>query len=180
MCTILSELNKHDKAAIHAKIALKLLLMELFTDIDKGTPEGKQEIDQGNIASTANNPLPADRIAVLSIAYHNLAVQQEFLHQFNESLQSYAKAYKVVENHLGSNHPLAKSLLDSYNQAKSKFANKLKLVQNSNTTANTGAGGSNNSRNNNKPKAKANDSKSSNSTSNVQNDSVDSLLNEIF
>jgi hypothetical protein len=30
-----------------------------------------------------------DRIAVLTIAYHNLGVEQEFLKKFNEAVQSY-------------------------------------------------------------------------------------------
>ena len=35
---------------------------------------------------------PEDRLTVLCIAYHNIAVEQEFLKQYQASLNSYAKA----------------------------------------------------------------------------------------
>ena len=74
MCTILSETGRHDQAIQHARTALKLLLLELFGDKTKekdGEEEEKEEVE-----------LPADRVAVLAIAYHNLAVQQECLRYF--------------------------------------------------------------------------------------------------
>lgn len=120
ICTILSELKRHDKAAIHAKIALKLLLIELFGDFDHPSVE-------------SSSPISSDRIAVLSIAYHNLGVQQEFLHNYADSLASYDKACRVVETHLGQSHPLYKSLYDSFQTANKKFADKLKSFNNNNT-----------------------------------------------
>jgi hypothetical protein len=39
-----------------------------------------------------NSKKPEDRMIVLCIAYHNIAVEQEFLKQYQASLNSYAKA----------------------------------------------------------------------------------------
>ncbi len=35
LCAILSELGRHEKALVHARIALKQLLLELFGDFDQ-------------------------------------------------------------------------------------------------------------------------------------------------
>lgn len=57
ICAVLSQLNKHDLALLHATSAVSLL-QELM------------------LAGTTLNP---DRFAVLAIAYHNIGVEQEFL-----------------------------------------------------------------------------------------------------
>jgi len=141
MCTILSELHHHDKAIIHARIALKLLLMELFGDYEqmsRTASNQQQQTDESSKhemiatgASTSSsspppsNPptfnLPPDRVAVLAIAYHNLAVQHEFLLQAHDALNAYSKAKKVVEKHLGVSHPLAESIEESWKAANIKI-----------------------------------------------------------
>lgn len=142
MCTILSELKRHEKAIVHARIALKLLLLELFGEFNElvkqqeqghgdasshGATGSHEALATGNsqaasqTVETLRARLPPDRVAVLAIAYHNLAVQQEFLRQYSESLVSYEKAAKVVTTHLGHAHPLVASLTDSLNAAKKKM-----------------------------------------------------------
>jgi hypothetical protein len=108
MCTILSELKRHEKAIVHARIALKLLLMELFGEFNEiqqsaartagaaatvSSGEGPEHEHEAIATGTSVNTvhvnasqmealrarLPPDRVAVLAIGYHNLAVQQEFL-----------------------------------------------------------------------------------------------------
>jgi tetratricopeptide (TPR) repeat protein len=156
MCTILSEVGRHDKALQHARTALKLLLLELFgphsaaaqqqetqvvehegDQVEKPKEEtkagdGKQESgeeakegEEGDGKEEEGAALPPDRVAVLAIAYHNLAVQQEFLRKYKGSLSSYEKACKVMTTHLGEDHPLVKSLTDSYNEAKEKLAGRI-------------------------------------------------------
>ena len=44
-----------------------------------------------------------DRIAVLTIAYHNLGVEQEFLKKFPESVESYRIASDFASKYLGVN-----------------------------------------------------------------------------
>lgn len=146
MCTILSELKRHEKAIVHARIALKLLLMELFGDFNNikkeaaasaaadNAAEEHELIATGDSAAANANPasleslkarLPADRVAVLAIAYHNKAVQEEFLRRWGESLASYEKAMKVVQTHLPPTHPLVQSLGASYAAARKKMEHKL-------------------------------------------------------
>lgn len=42
-----------------------------------------------------------DRIAVLTIAYHNLGVEQEFLKKYHEAVESYRLAADFAERYLG-------------------------------------------------------------------------------
>ena len=49
---------------------------------------------------------PEDRLTVLCIAYHNIAVEQEFLKQYQASLNSYAKAAQSAHKYLGADHPM--------------------------------------------------------------------------
>jgi tetratricopeptide (TPR) repeat protein len=109
MCTILSELGKHQEALGHARTALKMLLMEMFG------PDGYASATEEGGDSPPK--LPADRVAVLVIAYHNLAVQLEHLKKYKKSLSSYEKAVKVCTTHLEETHPLVANITESYNAA---------------------------------------------------------------
>jgi hypothetical protein len=158
MCTILSELKRHEKAIVHARIALKLLLLELFGNMQTEQQQQQQQqqeqqqqdqqqqqsaaeheaIATGAAAPNASDPaslerlrsrLPADRVAVLAIAYHNKAVQEEFLRRSSEALASYEKATKVVTTHLGKDHPLVASLQESYRAAHKKMESKQQQQQ---------------------------------------------------
>lgn len=86
ICAILSQMGKHELALQHAMKALILIQDELINKLDM-LPELSKK--------------PEDRLIVLCIAYHNIAVEQEFLKQVNSityflqyqaSLNSYAKA----------------------------------------------------------------------------------------
>ncbi len=52
---------------------------------------------------------------VLCIAYHNIAVEQEFLKQYQASLNSYAKAAQSASKYLGEHHPMANNLNEVLN-----------------------------------------------------------------
>lgn len=67
ICAILSQMGKHELALQHSMKALILIQDELITKIQVQEAEGK-EIKK-----------PEDRLTVLCIAYHNIAVEQEFL-----------------------------------------------------------------------------------------------------
>ena len=70
ICAILSQMGKHELALQHAMKALILIQDELVTKIMSQEALG-QEIKK-----------PEDRLTVLCIAYHNIAVEQEFLKQY--------------------------------------------------------------------------------------------------
>jgi tetratricopeptide (TPR) repeat protein len=72
ICAILSQMGKHELALQHAMKALILIQDELVSkhpDPSASQSEGQQR-------------LPEDRLIVLCIAYHNIAVEQEFLKQY--------------------------------------------------------------------------------------------------
>ena len=70
ICAILSQMGKHELALQHSMKALILIQDELITKIMSLEEEGKEV--KG----------PEDRLTVLCIAYHNIAVEQEFLKQY--------------------------------------------------------------------------------------------------
>ena len=51
-----------------------------------------------------------DRIAVLTIAYHNLGVEQEFLKKFHEAVESYRMAAEFAQRYLGGSDPITRNL----------------------------------------------------------------------
>jgi hypothetical protein len=74
ICAILSQMGKHELALQHAMKALILIQDELITKIM--AQEAQAEMDP-NSANEIKKP--EDRLTVLCIAYHNIAVEQEFL-----------------------------------------------------------------------------------------------------
>lgn len=66
ICAILSQMGKHELALQHAMKALILIQDELVNKLDA-------------IKQTGTDKKPEDRLIVLCIAYHNIAVEQEFL-----------------------------------------------------------------------------------------------------
>lgn len=65
ICAILSQMGKHELALQHAMKALILIQDELISKMTPVDDETQRK--------------PEDRLIVLCIAYHNIAVEQEFL-----------------------------------------------------------------------------------------------------
>lgn len=59
-----------------------------------------------------------DRIAVLTIAYHNLGVEQEFLKMYNEAIESYRQGADFAEKYLGASDGITINLKSIYERAK--------------------------------------------------------------
>jgi hypothetical protein len=102
MCAILSQLGRHAAAYEHAQIALQILL-DVF-------------------------PLPAEQQSepksnVLAIAYHNLAVEQEFLGHLEASCRSFGRAVEAATESMGPRAPMTLSIRQSYEQALEKLKN---------------------------------------------------------
>lgn len=106
-CAVLSQLGRHQTALEHAQQALILLQEELLS------PPGSEESPE---------PPQADRIAVLSIAYHNIGVEQEFLKRYDQSMISYRKGVEVAERYLGAKHAICITLKNSVVSAKKAAA----------------------------------------------------------
>merc|ERR1719498_602488 len=89
ICSILSKLEKHDKAAQHALCALELI-------------SRKVKLNDGTVTQ--------DDYSVLAIAYHNVAVEREYLKQWDQAAMAYRQGYQVAKRCLGEDHPLAQTL----------------------------------------------------------------------
>mmetsp|Transcript_15288 Transcript_15288/g.35819 ORF Transcript_15288/g.35819 Transcript_15288/m.35819 type:complete len:1121 (+) Transcript_15288:150-3512(+) len=89
ICAILSKLEKHDKAVQHALSALELISSKVSGDADG---------------------LTQDHYSVLAIAYHNVAVERDFLHQYDKAAASFQQGFQVAKHFLGDEHPLTLAL----------------------------------------------------------------------
>lgn len=98
VCAILSKLDKHDKALQHALCALELI---------------KNRVDSAE--STTQ-----DEYSVLAIAYHNVAVERDYLQQLQEAAAAYQQGHEVAKKCLGDQHPLTQTLAKNANAALQK------------------------------------------------------------
>jgi len=95
ICACQSQLGRHTEALEHAQAALILLQDELFSS------SGEE------VAAP-----PKERVAVMAIAYHNVAVEQEYLKKYELAIQSYRKALEIAEKHLGPDQGITTVLQD--------------------------------------------------------------------
>ena len=108
---MLSQLGQHQLALDHAQSALILLQEEMFKGLAALENKGGAS-ESGTNEDTI--PVKLDRIAVLSISYHNIGVEQEFLKRFDQSLQSYKKGFNLSEKYLGADHSVTRTLKNSF------------------------------------------------------------------
>lgn len=103
ICAVLSQMGKHTQAVEHAMQAVILLQEQTIDRLTNSTTE--------------------DRSSVLAIAFHNLAVEFEFLSRFPEALKYYNKAVLFAKKHLPPDHKLIPNLqavLETATEASSK------------------------------------------------------------
>lgn len=70
MCAVLSQLNRHKEALQHVLISIVLLQDEFLNAKNEKSTKRKEENQKNTLE---------DRVSVLSIAYHNLGVELEYL-----------------------------------------------------------------------------------------------------
>lgn len=104
ICAILSQMDKHDLALQHAMKALILIQDEILNRVGGG--------------GTA----PDERLVVLSIAYHNIGVEYEFLKKYQQALNSYKKSVINAEAHLSGKNLMTVNLKNVYDKAINKIA----------------------------------------------------------
>lgn len=112
ICACQSQLGRHTEALEHAQAALILLQDELFSSSGQET--------QGP---------PKERVAVMAIAYHNVAVEQEYLKKYDLAIQSYTKAKEIAEKHLGPNQGITAVLKDVTDKATEERQQFIKLTR---------------------------------------------------
>lgn len=112
ICACQSQLGRHTEALEHAQAALILLQDELFS------------------SSGHESQGPAkERVAVMAIAYHNIAVEQEYLKKYDLAIQSYNKAKDISEKHLGPNQGITAVLRDVTDKATEERQQFIKLTR---------------------------------------------------
>jgi len=99
ICAILSKLDKHDKAVQHALCALELISQRV---------------------ASASHGVTQDEYSVLAIAYHNVAVERDYLHQWDQAHKAYQQGYQVAKKCLGDQHPLTQTLAKNCDTALQK------------------------------------------------------------
>jgi len=91
MCAVKSQLKKHEEAMSHAQQAIIIVQSTLLMNhlpIPSKLKEKEQEKGKSDDPATKeleNSKEFKDRVSVLTIAYHNLAVEQEFLNMYEEA-----------------------------------------------------------------------------------------------
>lgn len=90
ICAIFSKLDKHDKAVEHALAALELV--------------------QQRISLSEPEKVSQDDYQVLAISYHNVAVERDFMQQYEEAASAFQQGHQLAKLCLGEEHPLAITL----------------------------------------------------------------------
>ena len=72
--------------------------------------------------------LPLDVYCTLVIAYHNVAVEREFLEQWDQAAMAHKQGHEIAEKCLGPAHPLTQTMLSNCNAVLSKAAKKGKTT----------------------------------------------------
>jgi len=90
ICALLSKLEKHDKAVQHALCALDLM--------------------HKRVTMSEAEHVSHDDYSVLAIAYHNVALERDFLHQYEKAAAAFQQGYQVAKRCLGEEHPLSITL----------------------------------------------------------------------
>lgn len=116
ICSVLSKLGKHDKANQHALMALELISSKLNEQPDTVTQ---------------------DDYMVLAMAYHNVAVEREYLQDWDHAAMAYKQGYQVAKRILGEDHPLAETLNVNCEKACATAAKLMKEKSMACTQANT-------------------------------------------
>jgi tetratricopeptide (TPR) repeat protein len=98
-------MDKHDLALQHAMKALILIQDEI---VNRMTINAQQT--------------PPERLVVLSIAYHNIGVEYEFLKKYQPALNAYKKAVLNAETHLSSSNLMTVNMNTVYEKAINKIA----------------------------------------------------------
>jgi tetratricopeptide (TPR) repeat protein len=115
LCVSMSDLGRHEQALQNAMQALVFIQNEI---IQRGTMTKSQE--PAKEGAELMKPLK-DRHAVLCIAYHNIAVQHEFLKNYDAALTNYKKAYDYGSKFLVATHSLTKNMGEVYSSAMGKI-----------------------------------------------------------
>jgi len=96
ICTIYSEMKKHDIALSYIRKAIKFLEEDFEERLHAMDEREKKQFLQ-----------------IFATAYHNAAVEFEYLQENARCMEFYNKAYAIANDHLGPDNPLSQAFLKS-------------------------------------------------------------------
>ena len=111
LCAILSQLGRHSAALEHAQCAIELLKHAF----------GQRTNSESDVCDSSK-----EEYSMLAIAYHNMAVEQEFMSDFDGALASYSEAVRIAECEWGHDHVKTMAMDQSMRQAQTHALNKSK------------------------------------------------------
>jgi tetratricopeptide (TPR) repeat protein len=112
LCAVLSQLGKHEEALQHAQASVILLQEELVAQ--------SSSVDLAVAHKTS--PELLNKMAVLSISYHNMGVEHEHLKSIDSAIDAYQKGADIARFYVGEDNEITKTLSKSLAAAKSMLA----------------------------------------------------------
>eukprot|EP00802_Teleaulax_amphioxeia_P009787 Tamp_09808.p1 GENE.Tamp_09808~~Tamp_09808.p1 ORF type:complete len:284 (-),score=83.97 Tamp_09808:1272-2123(-) len=95
LCAILSRLDRHRHALEHCQCALALLKGEGYSG----------GVTPGFMDDLGDDP----ESSILAVCYHNMAVEHEYLGEYDKAMQAYFKSVEVATQELGEGHPVTEA-----------------------------------------------------------------------
>eukprot|EP00928_Gymnodinium_smaydae_P015429 TRINITY_DN15705_c0_g1_i1.p1 TRINITY_DN15705_c0_g1~~TRINITY_DN15705_c0_g1_i1.p1 ORF type:complete len:395 (-),score=85.41 TRINITY_DN15705_c0_g1_i1:91-1275(-) len=119
LCASLSQLQRHADALYHAQSAL----IRLYEILSPQMLTGRLSLPEsaGGASGGGASQATLEQVTVLCIAYHNLAVEHEYLKNHEAALCAYAEGVKWASGFLGSGHQLAGILKASADAVKARL-----------------------------------------------------------
>lgn len=102
LCATLSQLNRHSEALAHAKSAM-IRLYEILSPMMIEGKFSKLPLDEEH----------SEQVLVLCIAYHNSAVENEYLKNYEGAMRSYMEGYGWATKFLTPDHQLIEIMRSS-------------------------------------------------------------------
>lgn len=112
LCAILSRLDRHRHALEHCQCALTLLKGEGYSG----------GVTPGMVDDFGDDP----ESSILAVCYHNMAVEHEYLGEFDKAIQSYYKSVEVASQELGEEHPITHAFRGRWEDAQISAENRRK------------------------------------------------------
>jgi tetratricopeptide (TPR) repeat protein len=116
LCATLSQLRRHGEALAQAQTAL-IRIYEILAPLMIRGEVGKAPEPGAEAPAGANH----EQVTVLCIAYHNLAVEHEYLQSYESAICAHAQGYYWATSFLSEGNPLIGILHDSVQALKAKL-----------------------------------------------------------
>ena len=117
LCAVLSQLDKHEDALQHSMLSVILLQDELL------------QVALAKLKKSESKDVSEERLAVLTIAYHNMGVEFEHLKRLDEALKIYNKALKISTDYLQDNTQLVSNMTRVVSSANEQIEEQKRLLQ---------------------------------------------------